>query len=506
MTWKLVLGMTVVMGLVAVFLLVYFPAQMGRQAKAAFESRARGFLTVLADAVSPGVAFFDEGSVAERFANLKETADVVYAVALSADGSPVASWGDSESMPTKLEFDSESLDIRFVYEKRHLHVIGPIRSKGQAVGTLRVGFSLASLDQAAKENTRVVLIAVALIFGFGLAVSIMFGRWLVGPIRLLTEATRRVIDEGDLTQKIETTSEDEVGQLAASFNELVVKLREIPLELAQTVEELNESLGSLAAVAEEQNATMEHQASSLAEVSATTGQIEQTASITDEKVKDVLAITEHAEKLGASGQQAVEESLAGVEDIGSQIEAIVERITELARRTAQIGEVTETVKDLADQSNILALNAAIEAAKAGEAGRGFAVVAREIRSLADQSIQSTIRIREILSETNQAIEATVKITEQGSQRMERSIDQIRVSGQSLGEMAASVTQSSSAARQIAASMRQQGAGIRQINDAVQGLTGSMDQALVGVRRTEESVEALRSTARRVTAIVESFRI
>ena len=164
------------------------------------------------------------------------------------------------------------------------------------------------------------------------------------------------------------------------------------------------------------------------------------------------------------------------------------------------------MKDIADQSNVLALNASIEAAKAGEFGKGFAVVAREIRSLADQSIQSTGRIREILSEIQAAIRSTVSITEEGKRRMESSMEQIRASGENLREMTAIVKDSSQAARQIAASVNQQNAGITQISSSIVGLNEAMEQTVVGIRSAEGAAENLRAISGRIAGIVEAFRV
>ena len=103
-------------------------------------------------------------------------------------------------------------------------------------------------------------------------------------------------------------------------------------------------------------------------------------------------------------------SLGGLTDIRAQVDEIARKIAQLSERTQQIGGITQTVKDLADQSNMLALNAAIEAVRSGERGKGFAIVAREIRSLADQSIQATNRVREILEDISASIRRAVAIT------------------------------------------------------------------------------------------------
>src|SRR3989449_11632328 len=137
-----------------------------------------------------------------------------------------------------------------------------------------------------------------------------------------------------------------------------------------------------------------------------------------EKAHAVLGAAQRADEVGRSGENALTQCLNELEEILSHLDAISRTMTELGDSTARIAGMTGVVKDLADQSNTLALNAAIEAVRSGEHGRGFAVVAREIRSLADQSIQATNRVREILEDIGGAIRVAVSLTERRAQEVE----------------------------------------------------------------------------------------
>ena len=100
---------------------------------------------------------------------------------------------------------------------------------------------------------------------------------------------------------------------------------------------------------------------------------------------------------------------------------IADSIVRLSEQSIAIGEIISSVGDLASQSNLLAVNASIEAAKAGEHGKGFAVVAQEVRSLAEQSKESTEQIRRILNDIQKAISSAVMATEQGGKTVENSV-------------------------------------------------------------------------------------
>jgi methyl-accepting chemotaxis protein len=217
-------------------------------------------------------------------------------------------------------------------------------------------------------------------------------------------------------------------------------------------------------------------------------------------------VAKRADEIGRSGELAVSQSLGSLADIGAQVGQIAQQIGELRERTLLIGRITDAVKDLADKSNMLALNAAIEAVRSGEHGRGFAVVAREIRSLADQSIQATHRVREILDDLGEAIRSAVSITEKGAQKIEGSLVQVTASGESLRQLSSIVKDNASAVRQIAAAVGQQSAGISQIFAAVNDLDQMMDETVSRLEHTGMSVDTLRAVSERVATVVASFRV
>jgi methyl-accepting chemotaxis protein len=326
------------------------------------------------------------------------------------------------------------------------------------------------------------------------------------PIGELTRVTGEIVTRGDLSQVIRVMSGDEIGVLADRFREMVAKLRTIPLNLQRSVQDLAEAVAALTTVTRAQNDVVQRQASGLAEASSTTQEIKQTSNLAAAKAATVLDVALRAEKLSSMGNQAVEDSIAGMQEIRSQTEQIVARITDLAERTLRVGEIIESVKDIADQSNVLALNAGIEAAKAGDFGKGFGVVAREIRTLADQSLAATSGVREILGEIQNAIRSSVAITDRGMQKISSSMEQIRASGENLREMSEVVGESGKAARQIAASVSQQNAGITQVSSAISSLNDAMEQTMGGIRSTEDAVGRLMSISERVSEIVKSFRI
>src|SRR5439155_3161597 len=181
---------------------------------------------------------------------------------------------------------------------------------------------------------------------------------------------------------------------------------------------------NLATAADQQTEIISRQAAALQETQVTAQEIKQTSQQTAVRAEEVLQAALRADEVSRSGESAINGSLDGMRHILQQVGEISGRIGELNERTQQIARITDTVKDLADQSNMLALNAAIEAVRSGEHGKGFAVVAREIRSLADQSIQATQRVREILLDISRSIDEVVSISAAGRRLTESGLSEV----------------------------------------------------------------------------------
>jgi methyl-accepting chemotaxis protein len=204
----------------------------------------------------------------------------------------------------------------------------------------------------------------------------------------------------------------------------------------------------------------------------------------------VAETAQQSVSISIDGQEAVADSVAGMNLIRGRVEGIAENILMLAERTQQIGEIIETVNDLADQSKLLALNASIEAARAGEEGKGFAVVAMEVRQLAEQSREATERVRDILSEIQQATNTAVMVTEEGSKGAEAGMDLVERAGEAIRDLAGTIEEASQAATQIAASTHQQTNGMDQLSAAMAQIKQATTQAAASTRQTEESVRGM----------------
>ena len=375
---------------------------------------------------------------------------------------------------------------------------------GRSLGSMKVYFSK---KQVLTNTRRMVGFMIGGIAGMLLLAMIgmaLLVRWVLRPIHELTRVAQNVVRRGDLRQQLQQTSNDEIGELSGVFGEMVKNLRDALAQLQTSSQSLDGSVGHLTGVTTEQNQMLVRQATALRETGVTAEEIKQTSLVAAEKAQLVIEVTNKAEQVSEEGDAAVERTIVGFGEIRSRVQEISRKIGDLGERARQIGEITLTVKDLADQSNMLALNAAIEAVRAGEAGKGFAVVAREVRNLADQSIHATRKVREILEEITHAISEAVAITQAGMQRIESGMVEVNASGDSLRQLSAIVGENSKAVRQIASAVSQQNAGIQQIFGAITELQAVMDESLKRVQSTADATTAIGLVSQRAAEIVKGY--
>jgi methyl-accepting chemotaxis protein len=465
------------------------------------EATARG--KAISATLASALVEMPDSAVSATIASVKKDASLAYVEVVGPNGRVIAHTFEGKPPQQEASVLKESQRIQDVSLDGVTYVDVPAAVITGAI--VHVGLDPAA-GNAMVLQAQKLLVAITLA---GLAVAAFFSLVLVArfvaPLRKLTQAAKRIVD-GDLTHGIEITARDEVGELAEAFAQMVEKMKEVLRALQESVQLLTNAGGELSQSTNDQSQTITRQATALQETQVTAQEIKQTSLLAAQKAETVLKLTEKADQVSSQGEAAIEQSLGGLTDIRSQVDEIAQKIAQLSERTQQIGGITQTVKDLADQSNMLALNAAIEAVRSGEHGKGFAVVAREIRSLADQSIQATNRVREILEDIGGAIRVAVSITERGSQKIEGGLLQVKQSGENLRELSNIVKDNSSAVRQIAAAVSQQNAGITQIFSAVTDQTRMMDETMRRLETTTQAASTLKELSQRVSEVVGRFRV
>ncbi|MCW8944408.1 MAG: methyl-accepting chemotaxis protein [Sedimenticola sp.] len=345
------------------------------------------------------------------------------------------------------------------------------------------------------------------VFVVGALIGWIFTGLIVKPIQQTVDAVKDIAEgEGDLTQRLDERSKDELGELAGWFNRFLDKMQGVVSELNGVTQDLSVSAEQLSQVSEQTRVGISNQQS----------QTEQAATATNEMAATVQDVAKNAESAASSAMQArgeaaegkntVDESIAAIQSLSVTVETAAGVIGRLEQDSVEIGGVLDVIRNIAEQTNLLALNAAIEAARAGEQGRGFAVVADEVRTLASRTQQSTQEIQEMIERLQSASKEAVKSMDETNAQAKKGSDYAARTGEVLESITSSINQISDMNTQIASAAEQQSVVAEEINRNVVGINEISEHTANGAQQTASASEGLNNLAGQLQRIVGQFKI
>lgn len=271
----------------------------------------------------------------------------------------------------------------------------------------------------------IIVIAASLVLS--ISIGLLMTRLITKPIKDI-QALFTETEQGDFTVKGTYQSKDELGLLTSSFNKMVAGVRSIIETVGETSHQVASSSQELSASADESTKASEYISTTIQELAVGSDQqvesVENSRTVIKGMTEFAGRISSNAEKAAATADQTALMSLEGtkaIDKVSAQMKSINETVVSLSEafkhlteRSNEIGNITEVITSIAEQTNLLALNAAIEAARAGEQGKGFAVVADEVRKLAEQSARSAEQITRLITiiqnDTKQTMNSVISAT------------------------------------------------------------------------------------------------
>ncbi|HZN94450.1 MAG TPA: methyl-accepting chemotaxis protein [Myxococcales bacterium] len=448
----------------------------------------------------------NEALATELSTRLLDDPEVRYVVVVNAEGKVVggaASDGrELSAIPTVHQAGASGDILRFTQRVRAETPSGTPDDSAKELGKVLLALSAAPAKQRLTQQTLAVLVVTAVTLGLGF--MIWFQRMVKRLDRLGGFAAE--VAAGKLAASVDDGGEDEIAALARSLDAMAGRSGAMVLRLQTAAQALARSSDEIFTSSTHQGESATRQAASVSETGATVAELRETFKQAAERAQAVIDLAKRSEESTSTGKRAVEQSVTAMESIRDQVLAISKVMNGLVDRTNQIGTIIDAVNDLAEQSNVLALNAAIEAAKAGEQGRGFAVVAREVRSLAERSKDSTAQVRAILQDIEKASREALAVIEEGTRVTQAGMELASRAGESIALLDNAIGESSTAAKQIAASTRQQAVGVEQIWQAMRDIDRAVNESASGIRQLEAASRNMKELSNQMTQLVAQYQV
>ena len=343
------------------------------------------------------------------------------------------------------------------------------------------------------------------------------------PMGKMTKKLHLIIDgiknnQGDLTERVDVHSKDEIGQLGDGINVFMENLQDIMKRITDHARHLEEIVGvvssnvstananacDISSVMEELSATMQEVASTVTNIDENTAEVDHnTQNLATESEKLLSYVEEmqgRAEKLENKAVENKQTTSSVINDIISTLKKAIED----SKSVDRVNELTDEILNISSQTNLLALNASIEAARAGDAGRGFAVVADEIRQLADSSRDTANNIQNINHMVVAAVKELIRSSDSIVQYINETIlpdyDNFVFSGRQYNEDAVHVNDVVNQFNDMSADLKEL---INSISESISGIATAMDQSAEAVSTAAANTNELADDMNRVTSEMDS---
>ena len=340
------------------------------------------------------------------------------------------------------DFEGKGYRLRDVRstEVNSVDIAIPIMEGIYSIGTMHIGIKQEYIDTFVNPTdviVRYIIITTMIVALLGVLMIWLIAKKIVDPIYLLKDFTR-VVSAGDLSQNLEVTSSDEIGELTRDFNMMLENLRQLLGSNEDMSDSIVNIISKLSLLSNQQDANIELQSKSIHE--------------TSDIVQSFYKSTENIGGSLVEVDKATECTLQGIRSVKNSMKSTRDSIGSLVGKTKSINDFSLLIKSIARQTHLLSVNASIEASQAGEFAGGFSVVADEMRKLAGSTSESTQSIADQVSAIQLDVDIVNSAIEKNGLSISEEEEYIKMANEKTGFISQQVIRQADDARSIAESM------------------------------------------------------
>ncbi|WP_017753537.1 methyl-accepting chemotaxis protein [Calidifontibacillus oryziterrae] len=415
-----------------------------------------------------------------------------------AVGTTVSTEVEKEVLDKGNLFVGEANVVGNMYQTAYM----PIKGKdGKIIGIWYVGVSQKFVDDTIQSVLVSLTIVLVITIVIAMVISFFFTAFIKKRLRIVTSALKKA-GNGDFSITLIDNSNDEIGELAKSYNDMKSDLQVLIHKVHQTTEQI-------AAASEEWTASLEQTSKAADQITVSIQQVSLGANdqvdnaaassqialdisnnVTDvtTQIESLSTISNQAAKTSVDGNQIAKKAVDQMNVIQEKTTDISDVINSLNAKSSEIETIVQLISSIAEQTNLLSLNAAIEAARAGEHGKGFAVVADEVRKLAEQSSEATAQIRELIQEIQNSTLQAVTSMDAGSEAINEGIQYVDQAGEFFNDITQSVNNVAGQLEAVAATMQTMQSGTGQLVGTTEHVLNIAKQASASAQNVSAASE------------------